>query len=370
MKILQCNPLASYLSMKEEIDAAMAKVCSGGFYILGAEVAAFEKEFAAFCGAPRSIGVANGTDALELILRGMELPPGSLVATVSNTAVATVSAIERAGCRPLFVDIDERDFNISPAALERALDSKPGEGVKAVIAVHLFGHPADMEALKRIVKPRGIRLIEDCAQAHGASIGGARVGSLAEAAGFSFYPTKNLGAIGDGGAVVSGDPELCERMACIRQYGWRERYISSVPGINSRLDELQAAILRVKLRRLEEDNRSRARAASIYSELLSGACMTPATRSGCVHAWHQYVIRVPDRDGLAKALAARGCGTAIHYPVPIHRQKAYLGVETPFPLEATERAMGEILSLPMHPALTEEEARLVAQSVLEILGRA
>jgi dTDP-4-amino-4,6-dideoxygalactose transaminase len=368
-KIAQCDPLASYLARKDRIDQAMREVCEGGFYILGRRTAAFEEEFAAFCGARRAIGVANGTDAIELVLRAMELPPGSFVATVSNTAVATVSAIERAGCRPLFVDIDEEDFTISPDALEEVLKSSDGAQVKAVVAVHLFGHPADVERLRAITEPRGIRLIEDCAQAHGASVDGRRTGSLCEAAAFSFYPTKNLGAIGDGGAITTDDEALAERISCLRQYGWKTRYVSAFPGVNSRLDELQAAILSVKLAHLEEDNRARAEAAAIYSKLLDGVCRVPKTRPGRIHAWHQYVIRVPERDLVAKALAERGCGSAVHYPVPIHKQDAYLAAPAPLPLRATERVMAEILSLPMHQHLGVDDARTVAENLVSILGR-
>ena len=255
-RIPQNDVGAGYRARRAEIDAAVSRVLASGWYILGAEVAAFEREFAEWLGIAGAVGVANGTDALALALRALDIGPGCSVVTVSHTAVATVAAIEMVGATPILVDIDPGTYCLDPDELAAVVDRwrDGGDGVppiRAVVPVHIYGHPADMTRILPIARGAGLRVVEDCAQAHGATLRGARVGTLGDAAAFSLYPTKNLGALGDGGVVVTGDPELRERIVALRQYGWRERYVSAIPGVNSRLDEVQAAILRVRLRDLD-----------------------------------------------------------------------------------------------------------------------
>ena len=370
MKIAQCDLLSGYQAQKNEIDAAVLRVLESGWYILGKEVTAFEEEFASFCGTKYSLGVASGTDAIELILRSLELPEDSLVATVSNTAVATVAAIERSKLKPVMVDIEEDSFNMSPESLRQVLDSYCGDKIKAIVLVHLYGHPAKIKEIKAIASEYNIPVIEDCAQAHGASVCGQRVGSFGIAGAFSFYPTKNLGAIGDGGGVTVNSEERYKKMAELRQYGWRERYISSNSGINSRLDELQAAILRCKLTDLEASNNKRIELAKKYNSILkNSACITPFVANDCEHVYHQYVIKVKNRDSLMRQLAERGIGTAVHYPAAIHQQAAYKDIETPFPLTNTEKVMTEILSLPMYPGLSADNAGIVAKNIVELINK-
>jgi dTDP-4-amino-4,6-dideoxygalactose transaminase len=360
--IPQSDPKANYLRHREEIDRAIADTLASGWYILGAQVKAFEREFAAYLNADYCIGVANGTDALVLALR-CAVEPGDVAITVSHTAVATVAAIELAGAVPLLVDIDPATYTIDPQAVEEAIKTYRGPGeIKAIVAVHLYGHPADMAAIRAIADRYGLRVIEDCAQAHGAMIGDRRVGTFGDLAAFSFYPTKNLGALGDGGAVTTGDPAFAERLQLLREYGWRERYVSLFPGVNSRLDELQAAILRVKLKYLDEENARRRQIARIYDERLAVTSLElPACREEVSHVYHQYVVRCEDRDRLRQRLQLKGIGTLIHYPVPVHRQPAY---QNRIPvhggsLAVTEQAAREILSLPMHPHLTDEQCASV-----------
>ncbi|MBU8902761.1 MAG: DegT/DnrJ/EryC1/StrS family aminotransferase [Victivallales bacterium] len=370
MKIAQCDLLSGYQAQKGEIDAAIGRVLESGWYILGKEVTAFEEEFAAFCGTNYSLGVASGTDAIELILRSLELPADSLVATVSNTAVATIAAIERSGLKPLMVDIAEDTFNMSPKMLRKILNSACRPKIKAIVAVHLYGHPAEIKEIITIANEFNIPVIEDCAQAHGASVDGRRVGSFGIAGAFSFYPTKNLGAVGDGGAVTVNSAELYQKMSELRQYGWRKRYISDRAGINSRLDELQAAILRCKLPYLEADNNKRIEIAKIYNSILKNcACITPFVKANCGHVYHQYVIKVDKRDSLMCRLAERGIGTAVHYPAAIHQQPAYEKIEIPSALSNTEIVMPKILSLPMYPGLAIDDARTVAESIVELIGK-
>lgn len=360
---------AGYEAQRAEIDAAVKRVLESGWYILGGECSAFEKEFAAWCGRTHAIGVGNGTDAIVVALKALEVGEGDAVFTVSHTAVATVAAIEMAGAMPVLVDIDPRSFTLDPQKLEDAVHAfsrsgSPGQP-RAVIAVHLYGQPCDMAAIGEICKRHGLLLIEDCAQAHGAEIAGTKAGNFGDMASFSFYPTKNLGAFGDGGAVVTSDPALAERAAALRQYGWKERYLSDFSGMNSRLDEMQAAILRVRLTRLDDEIARRRAIAAAYDQALSGAIQIPATRPGCRHAYHLYVVRSSRRDALAAALKAGGIGTGVHYPVPVHLQKAYqervaLG---PGGLAHTEQAAREVLSLPIHPFLTDEDVIRVAATV-------
>ena len=361
--IPQANPKASYLAQKTEIDAAVHRVLESGWYILGREVQEFEQEFAAYVGMPHAVGVASGTDALELALRGCEIGRGDLVFTVSHTAVATVSAIERCGATPVLIDVDPQTYTISPDKLEQTVqrfyqNPKFAQRLKAIIPVHLYGHPADLPAILGIARKYGMVVIEDCAQAHGARLENRMVGSWGDLGAFSFYPTKNLGCFGDGGLVVCKDPELAARMRALREYGWQERYLSSFPGINSRLDELQAAILRVKLSKLDENNQRRREIAGIYDRALATTAVYPPFRSDDIsHAYHLYVARSGQRDRLRQFLLAQGIGTAIHYPYPIHCQPAYRNkiLTGKGGMENTDKICKIILSLPMYPELRDEE---------------
>jgi dTDP-4-amino-4,6-dideoxygalactose transaminase len=375
VRVPQVDLRAGYLELKPELDAALARALDSGWYILGGEVGAFEAEFAAYIGVPHAIGVANGTDAVALALRGLGIGPGEHVATVAHTAVATVAAIESFGAVPVLVDIDPARYTMDPASLERAVAAHP---VRAVVAVHLYGQAADLASIGRIAREAGAVLIEDCAQAHGATLDGHRLGGIGDAAAFSLYPTKNLGALGDGGVVTTRDPAVAERIGALRQYGWRERYVSDLAGVNSRLDELQAAMLRVKLQRLDADNARRAAVAARYDRAIGDAAtgssaagtsanaLTPPSRfPGCGHVFHQYVLRCADRAAVQSRLKEAGIGTNIHYPVPIHLQPAYRG-RVPVVsggLPHTERAAREVLSLPMYPQLDDAQVEAVCTAL-------
>ena len=356
------GPLSSYTSHKKEIDDAISRVLSGGRYVLGDEVVAFEEEFADYVGVRFGIGVGSGTEALHVSLLACGVGPGDDVITVAFTAGATVAAIELCGATPVFVDVDPESFTIDSKKLEAAITSKS----KAVVPVHLYGHPADMDAVASIAREHGLYVIEDCAQSHGASFKGRQTGSLGDMGAFSFYPTKNLGALGDGGMVVCDDSTLADRARMQRQYGWRERDISEFAGLNTRLDELQAAVLRVKLGHLEEDNSRRRKLASLYSELLSSAQLELPKEGRYVrHVYHQYVVRSQTRDALKAYLRERGVETQIHYPVPVHLQPAYQGrLGRNDTLLATEQLCREILSLPLHPHITEQYVRSVCEFIL------
>ena len=319
--------------------------------------------WAKYLGAAHAVTVANGTDALELALRAAGVKPGDRVLTVANTATATVAAIELSGARAEFVDIDPRTMTMDPEALAGKLAARSEPAPKAVVPVHLYGHPADLPRIGEIAGRHGLAVIEDCAQAHGATIHGRRVGTWGKAGAFSFYPTKNLGAIGDGGAVTTGDAPLAEQIRLLRQYGWRERYVAEVPGKNSRLDELQAAILRVKLARLDTDNRRRRELAGHYLRLLASAGLTlPETAADCEPVWHQFVVRTPERDLLKAHLAAAGVHASVLYPVPIHRQPAYRDERVHLPV--TEQVCRELLCLPMHPGLADEDIDAICRRIL------
>ncbi len=368
--ILQSDPKAGYLAHKHEIDEAVERTLDGGWYILGEQVREFEREFAAYLGAKRCVGVANGTDALHLALRAAGVGAGEAVITVAHTAVATVAAIEMAGATPLLVDIDPATFTISPDAVEDAIKTHRGRlRIAAIAPVHLYGHPADMAAICDIARRYNLKVVEDCAQAHGATVhnmGGIKVGVFGDAAAFSFYPTKNLGALGDGGAVVTNDREVAERVRLLREYGWRERYVSDLAGFNSRLDELQAAILRVKLKYLDEENARRREIARIYDERLAQSPLRlPCRRPEVESVYHQYVARSDDRDGLRERLQKQGVGTLIHYPVPVNLQPAYRN-RIPVhrgALPVTELAARQVLSLPMYPQLSDAQAERVCNVI-------
>jgi hypothetical protein len=379
--IPQADPGAGYRAQKAEIDAAVARALGSGWYILGQEGEAFEAEFAAWLGAGRAggtpalraVGCANGTDALALILRGLGIGEGSTVVTVSHTAVATVAAIEMVGAVPLLLDIDPDAYTMDPDELAAVLeDPPPGlPPIRAAIVVHLYGQAADLHPMLAACRRAGVVLIEDCAQCHGARLDGQRLGTFGAAAAFSLYPTKNLGALGDGGVLATTDAALAERIAAIRQYGWQQRYVSAMVGVNSRLDEVQAAILRVKLAALDAGNaRRRAIAAAYDAALAEGPVAPPARRPGAEPVFHQYVLRVADRAGAQARLRAAGIGTGIHYPVPVHLQPAYrdrvpLG---PAGCVETARAAEEVLSLPMYPELTDAQVARICAALPALAG--
>jgi dTDP-4-amino-4,6-dideoxygalactose transaminase len=371
--LLPADPKANYLAHKDEIDQAIHRVLESGWYILGHEVTAFEQEFAQYIGVQGAVGTASGTDALHLALRACGIHRGDAVITVSHTAVATVAAIELAGAIPVLVDIEPKTFTMDPNCLEEAIREYKGRrqlttqtDLKAIIPVHLYGHPADMPSIMDIASRYDLFVIEDCAQSHGAAIDGRRTGAWGHLSAFSFYPTKNLGALGDGGAVVTNDRELAERARLMREYGWRDRYVSYLPGMNTRLDEIQAAILRGKLRFLDEENLRRQALAKVYEETLSSINLKlPSCSLGARHVYHQYVVRSEHRDSLKEFLRERGVGTLIHYPVPIHQQPAYQGrLRCVSSMLNTERVAREILSLPMYPELTSEQVRQVAEKIV------
>lgn len=357
------KPLAQYQSHKEEILDAIKGVLEGGNYILGPEVEKFEKSFAAYCGVDYAVGVNSGTDALILSLRALDVGQGDEVITVSHTAVATVAAIIACGATPVLVDIEPAYYTMHPQCFQQAITPR----TKAVIPVHLYGQPADMEAVMEIAREHGLFVIEDCAQATGATYKGRRVGSIGHAGCFSFYPTKNLGAIGDGGMVVTGNASLSKRIRRLRQYGWDENRATEEPGLNSRLGEIQAAILNVKLKSLDMDNARRRGIAQMYNEGLAGLPMTlPKERSDSMHVYHLYVIASEERDRLKETLAETGVFAGVHYPIPGHLHGGYdWRCRLPdMGLPVTERARGNILSLPMYPELTAMQATRVTEAVM------
>jgi dTDP-4-amino-4,6-dideoxygalactose transaminase len=364
--IPQTDPRAGYRACRAEIEAAIARVLEGGAYILGGAVEAFESAFAEFIGVAHAVGVASGTDAIELALRGCGIGTGDLVFTVSHTAVATVAAIERSGATPVLVDVEPGTYTMAPRELARVLQIPHRGRPAAVLPVHIYGQPAELSAIVEIALAHGLRLIEDCAQSHGALYRGRPTGAFGDVGCFSFYPTKNLGALGDAGMVVTNDPDLAASMRELREYGWRERFVSARPGINSRLDAIQAAILEVRLGFLAADNGRRQAIAEWYDAGLAGLPLTlPARREGASHVFHQYVIRLAERDRLRAHLRAAGIGTGVHYPVPVHEQPAYRGrlAEGPSGLGVTERAAPQILSLPIYPQLLKQAVDRIIEEI-------
>lgn len=354
-------------ALRAELDAAVTRVIESGWYILGREVAAFEEEFAAFCGAAHCVGVASGAEALYLALAALDVGPGAEVITVANACMYQVAAILQAGARPVLVDVDPTTHTLDPQALAAAISPR----TRAIMPVHLFGRLADMPAIMRVAEQHGIPVVEDAAQAHGAWMNDVdgrprKAGAWGAIACFSFYPSKNLGALGDGGALTTDDPNLAGRLRRLRMYGWGAKYHTAEPGgRNSRLDELQAAILRVKLRHLEAGNAARRERAAWYGQLLAGAPVrTPADAPG--HVYHLYVIEAGRREALRTHLQAAGVGCDVHYPEPAHLQPAYAGLGyAPGSLPHTEALAGRILSLPMFPELRRAEVERVAQAVVE-----
>jgi dTDP-4-amino-4,6-dideoxygalactose transaminase len=364
--ILCSNPLAQYLSHKDEIDEAIQRVLGKGWYILGDEVEAFESEFSAYLGVEYGIGVGSGTEALHLALKSFGIGAGDEVITVSHTAVATVAAIELCGATPVLIDIEPDYYTLDPGKLEQAITP----ATKAIVPVHLYGQPADLSPILELARAHGLIVIEDCAQAHGAMYHGKHAGSWGDAACFSFYPTKNLGALGDGGMVVTNNPDLAQKARALREYGWEERYVSHSSGWNSRLDEIQAAVLRVKLRYLDGDNEARAHIAGQYSEGLAQAGLgLPRVRPDATHAYHLYVVRSAERGGLQAYLKSRDISALIHYPRPVHLQPAYQGrLRGSDQLPGSEQAALEVLSLPIYPELSEAELEKVIQTVKAYKG--
>ncbi|HVO65653.1 MAG TPA: DegT/DnrJ/EryC1/StrS family aminotransferase [Syntrophales bacterium] len=359
--ILCSNPYAQYLARKPELDEAIHRVLDKGWYILGKEVKTFEYEFADYIGSSHGIGVGSGTEAIHLALAACDIGHGDEVITVSHTAVATVAAIELTGAIPVFVDIEPHYYTLDPAKLEKMITPR----TKAVIPVHLYGQPADLSPILAVAQRHGLRVIEDCAQATGATYRDKRVGSFGDMACFSFYPTKNLGALGDGGMVVTTDDELARKARLLREYGWAERYISHVRGWNSRLDELQAAILRVKLSYLDADNTKRMEIAKLYNENLRGTNIgIPNRRQDAGHVYHIYVVRSRDRNGIMTFLKSHNIGALIHYPVPVHLQPAYRcrlrGMED---LSVTEAVANEIFSLPIYPELNKVDVEFIIEKI-------
>ncbi|HDP24260.1 MAG TPA: DegT/DnrJ/EryC1/StrS family aminotransferase [Deltaproteobacteria bacterium] len=355
------RPLAQYSAHRKEIRAAVLRVLESGRYILGDEVHQFEGEFAGFSGCKHCIGVANGTEALMLALMGCGVGSGDEVITVSHTAVGTVAAIELAGGVPVFVDIDPQTRCMDARLIEDKISSR----TKAVLPVHIYGQPAPMEQICDVARRYKLLVIEDCAQACGAEIRGGRVGTFGEAAAVSFYPTKNMGAIGDGGAVLTSNPEIARRVQWLREYGWEERHVSKIPGINSRLDELQAAILRVKLPFLGHDNARRRMIAQKYTEVIQGtAILPPAEVPETLHAMHLYVVECADRISLREFLQTRGIATAVHYPFAVHQQAAYKerirGSES---LPETEALYDRILTLPLYPELSRGDVQRICSAL-------
>jgi dTDP-4-amino-4,6-dideoxygalactose transaminase len=346
--------------MQAEVDAAVSRVLHSGTYIMGPELAAFEKEFATWLGTTGVVGVANGTDAIELALMAAGVGEGDEVFTVANTVTATVSAIAATGARAVFVEIEPATMLMDVAALEAHLVAHGRGRAKAIVPVHLYGQAVDMPRLLALAARFDLIVIEDCAQAHGSLVGGRKAGTWAPLATFSFYPTKNLGALGDAGAVVGNDAVLLEKVRVLRQYGWKQRYVSDVHGRNSRLDEMQAAILRVRLTRLDAENARREEIAQQYLRGLQDAAVTlPVIAPGRTHTWHQFVVRTPQRDALRAHLEQREILCGVLYPVPVHHQPAY--ADAALSLPATEQACAEVLSLPLHPGLSDEDvARVVA----------
>lgn len=354
------NPGAQVQELRGEIDRAIAAVLDGGRYILGEQVRAFEAEFASYVGTPWCAGVGNGTDALHIALRALDAGPGDEVILPSLTATATGTAVVQCGATPVFVDVDPASRTMDIAAVERAMSPRTA----AIIAVHLYGQPCDLDGLLAICKTHDVPLVEDCAQSHGARYRGQRVGTFGTLACFSFYPTKNLGAIGDGGAVVGFDPALGERVRWLREYGWQQRYHSEHEGWNSRLDELQAAILRVKLPHLDADNARRRSIAAAYGErLANGPLSLPAAAADSEHVFHLYVVETDGRDAFARALEARGVGSLVHYPLGIHEQRAFARYAPEGGLPVTERLTQRVLSLPMFPQLSMSDVARVCEAV-------
>jgi dTDP-4-amino-4,6-dideoxygalactose transaminase len=347
--------------LRYDLDAALARVLDSGWFVLGSEGRAFEEEFAVAAGSPHAVGVGSGTDAIELALRALGIGAGDEVVTQANTCVPTVAAIERAGATPVLCDVEAGAGTMDPGSLLGAL----GEKTRAVVPVHLYGQCADVEAIAELCSHRGIAVVEDCAQAVGAELRGRPAGTIGTLGCFSFYPTKNLAALGDGGAVVTNESELAERLRLVRQYGQTDRHRHVIEGVNSRLDEVQAAILRTRLPHLPRWNARRAEIAAAYTEALARSSVRPlAQLEGRRHVFHLFVVEAPDRDALHGYLETAGIGTLIHYPTPVHGHPPYRRLAAgPVSLSVSERLCERILSLPIYPELRDDEVERVAEAL-------
>ena len=349
-------------AQRAELDAAIDRVLGSGRFVLTEEVERFEAVFAAWCGVGHAVGVASGTDAITIALLAVGVGPGDEVVTAPNTCVPTIVGIERAGAIPVLADVDPVTYTLDPEKVEAALSPRS----RAILPVHLYGQTADLGALRELADARGLVLVEDCAQAHGATWQGRRAGSVGQAGAFSFYPTKNLGALGDGGAVTTDDPDVAARARLLRNYGERERFEHVLRGLNSRLDALQAAILAARLPSLDAAVERRRRLAAVYDDALAGtALVTPQVTDGREHAYHLYVVRSENRDGLRSRLEERGIGTAVHYPTPVHRQPAYRDLDRPGGFPVAEALCEQIVSLPLSETHTDAEIAEAAAAVRE-----
>jgi dTDP-4-amino-4,6-dideoxygalactose transaminase len=356
-----------YQALRLELEPALKSVLERGAFIMGAELEAFERAFADYLGIRHCLGVATGTDALELALRALDLGAGDEVITVPYTFIATTEAISHVGATIRWVDVDPRTYNLDPARLEAAITPR----TRAVLPVHLYGQPADMDPILAIARRHGLKIIEDCAQAHGARYHGRRVGTFGDLACFSFYPGKNLGAYGDGGAVVTNDDALAKRVALLRNHGQQSKYVHVIEGWCHRLDNLQAAVLGVKLRHLDDWNSCRRQAAAGYDSRLRDlpGVVTPYVLPGVEPVFHLYVIQVPNRDRVQAALQAEGIGTGIHYPIPLHQQPAYAHLgHKPQDFPTSAGLASKILSLPMFPEITAEQIDVVVATLRTALG--
>jgi dTDP-4-amino-4,6-dideoxygalactose transaminase len=354
------------LAHSESLRAAFDRVLASGWFILGAETEAFEHEWASYCGAKHAVGVANGLDALALALRALDIGEGDEVLVPSNTYIASWLAVTQVGARPVPVEPDPRTCNLDPARLEMAISPR----TRAIMPVHLYGQAASLDPILEVAHQHGLRVIEDAAQAHGALYKGRRIGAHGDVVAWSFYPGKNLGALGDGGAITTNDPALADRVRVLRNYGSKVKYHNEKLGWNSRLDELQAALLRAKLPFLDRENSHRAEIASLYSRRLTGLGLElPFIDPDCVSAWHLYVVRHPCRDQLARALQNAGVGTVIHYPIPPHLQPAYapLGL-SPGSMPVSELLHAQVLSLPIGPTMSLAQAEEVVESLRDALA--
>jgi dTDP-4-amino-4,6-dideoxygalactose transaminase len=355
---------ATYRELRTEIDAAVARVLESGWYLLGEEIKAFETEYAAYTGASYCIGVGNGLEALHLTLRAMDIGPGDEVLVPSNTYIATWLAVTQVGAIPVPVEPDENTYNMDSHRIDAAITPR----TRAILPVHLYGQPADMAPILACAEKHGLKVLADGAQAHGARYRGKAIGGLGDATAWSFYPGKNLGAYGDAGAVTTNDPVIAERIRVLRNYGSRVKYVNEVQGYNSRLDEIQAAILRVKLRHMDAWNERRTKVAATYQAALSECgLILPVVPPEMVPAWHLYVVRHPERDALQRDLQALGIQTLIHYPIPPHRQQAYAGLGWPagsFPV--AESMANSVLSLPIGPHLSADQRVKVIETLIEL----
>jgi dTDP-4-amino-4,6-dideoxygalactose transaminase len=352
-------------SLREEISAGLLDALEKTQFILGPNVEAFEREAAEFLGAKHAVAVASGTDALHLALLAAGVGPGDEVVTTPFTFIATAEAIRYVGATPVFVDIDPKTFNIDPAKIEAAVTSK----TRAVLPVHLFGQPADMEAIGAVCRKHGLLVVEDCAQSFGADIGGRMTGTIGLLGAFSFFPSKNLGCYGDGGMVTTDSADLAERVRVLRNHGSKVRYHHSVIGFNSRLDELQAVILRVKLKRIGSFNEGRRRVARLYRERFAGTAVVPPFEDGKgTHIYHQYTVLTDRRDAIMKALSGRGIASAVYYPIPLHRQEVFAAEFRGLSLPVSEETAARCMSLPVFPEMTEAQVREVADAVLAAAG--